>query len=247
MTVGDPDGVIGDRMSTNPRPTIPVALSARHAHLSQAHVEALFGKGHRLTPQSELSQPGQFAARETIEVVGPKRSIPGVRILGPARSASQVELSFTDGIVLGLNLPVRLSGTTQGTPGAHLIGPRGAVKLTEGLLVAARHIHCTPEDARRFGVVDRQKVYARFPGPRGLLFDEVIVRVSPDFRTELHLDTDEGNAAGIRSGETIEIVPSLCRDLCGLVACPIAPGVRDGASQPFCGFTEQGNVSFFRH
>lgn len=234
-------------MPTPARPSIPVALSARHAHLSQEHVEALFGKGHRLTPLADLSQPGQFACRETIEIVGPKRSIPGVRVLGPARSASQVELSFTDGIVLGINLPVRLSGDTKGTPGAHLIGPRGAVKLTEGLIVAARHIHCSPEDARRFGLADRQKVYARFPGPRGLLFDEVLVRVDPSFRTELHLDTDEGNAAGIRGGQTVEIVTSLCRDLCGLEACPIATGVRDGASQPFCGFTERGDVSFFRH
>ncbi|MBN1772953.1 MAG: phosphate propanoyltransferase [Deltaproteobacteria bacterium] len=234
-------------MPTVPRPTIPVALSARHAHLSQEHVEALFGKGYHLTPLSDLSQPGQFACRETIEVVGPKRSLPGLRILGPARPNSQVELAFTDGIVLGLNLPVRLSGDTKETPGAHLIGPRGAVKLREGLIVAARHVHCSPDDARRLGLQDRQKVYARFPGPRGLLFDEVLVRIDPNYRTELHLDTDEGNAAGIRSGEAVEIVTSLCRDLCGLAECPIAPGVRDGESQPFCDFTERGDVSFFRH
>jgi putative phosphotransacetylase len=231
-------------MSADER-TIPVALSARHAHLSQAHVEALFGKGHKLTPLAPLSQPGQFAARETLEVVGPKRSIPGVRILGPARAGSQVELSFTDGIVLGLNLPVRLSGEVHGSPGAHLIGPRGAVKLTEGCIVAVRHVHCTPTDAQRLGVKDKQKVYVRFAGPRGLVFDEVVVRVGPEFKTEMHLDTDEGNAAGIRPGERVEVVPSLCRDLCRIEGCPIAPGVRDGVAQPFCDFTRR-SVSFFR-
>jgi putative phosphotransacetylase len=230
---------------SRPERTIPVALSARHVHLSREHVEALFGRGRRLTPQSELSQPGQFAARETVEVVGPRRSIPGVRVLGPARPATQVELSFTDGVVLGLNLPVRLSGDVAGSPGVHLLGPRGAVKLTEGCIVAARHVHASPPDAERLGLQDRQKVYARVPGSRGLVFDEVVVRVSPDFRTEMHLDTDEGNAAGVRAGDVVEVVASLCRDLCGQQACPIAPGVQDGSSQPYCGFTRR-NVSFFR-
>jgi putative phosphotransacetylase len=225
--------------------TIPVALSARHVHLCQAHVEALFGKGHRLTPQAELSQPGQFAARETVEIVGPKRSIPGVRVLGPARSATQAELSFTDGVVLGLNLPVRPSGDTAGSPGAHLIGPRGAVKLAEGCIVAARHVHCSPDDAGRLGLADKQRVYARVPGPRGLVFDEVLVRVGPDFRTEMHLDTDEGNAAGVRAGDVVAILASLCRDACGLEACPITPGVEDGKSQPYCSYTRR-NVSFYR-
>jgi putative phosphotransacetylase len=232
-------------MTTTTDRTIPVALSARHAHLTQAHVEALFGRGHELTPMSDLSQPGQYACRETIEVLGPKRSIPGVRVLGPARSATQVELSFTDGIVLGLNLPARLSGDVKGSPGAHLIGPRGAVRVPEGLIVAVRHLHCTPADAERLDVRDGQKVYARFPGPRGLLFDEVVVRVSPDFRTELHLDTDEGNAAGIRGGDRVEVVGSLCRDLCRIEGCPIEPAVQPGVSRPFCSWTN-GNATFFR-
>jgi putative phosphotransacetylase len=224
--------------------TIPVALSARHVHLSQAHVEALFGNGHQLAPLSELSQPGQFAAHETVEIVGPKRSIPGVRVLGPARAATQAELSFTDGVVLGINLPVRLSGDVHGTPGAHLIGPRGAVKLAEGLIVASRHIHCSPDDARQLGLQDKQKVYARVPGSRGLVFDEVVVRVDPAFRTELYLDTDEGNAAGIRAGSMVEVIASLCRDACGLEACSIILGVEDGTTQPFCGYTRR-NVSFY--
>jgi putative phosphotransacetylase len=225
--------------------TIPVALSARHVHLSQAHVEALFGPGHKLTPSSELSQPGQFAARETVELVGPKRSIPGIRVLGPARPATQAELSFTDGVVLGINLPFRLSGDIGGSPGAHLIGSRGAVKLAEGLIVASRHVHCSPDDARRLGLADRQKIYVRVPGPRGLVFDEVVVRVDPQFRTELHLDTDEGNAAGIRPGSVVEVLASLCRDACGAEACPIAPGVEQGATQPYCGYTRR-SVSFYR-
>ena len=225
---------------------IPVALSARHAHLSQEHVEALFGSGHELTPRFELSQPGQFAAEETVEVVGPKRSIRAVRVLGPARSASQVELSFTDGIVMGLNLPTRLSGDLAGSPGAHLIGPRGAVALREGCIVALRHIHATPEDANRLGLEDGQKVYARFPGPRGLTFDSVVVRVSDQFLTELHLDTDEGNAAGIRVGDGVEVLSSLCSDLCGLAEqCPIAPEVQPGQGQPYCDFTRD-RVSFFK-
>lgn len=217
--------------------TVPVALSARHVHLSPGHVETLFGPGHRLTPMAELSQPGQYAARETVEVVGPRRSISGVRVLGPPRGETQVELAVTDGVVLGINIPVRLSGDIQGSPGVHLVGPRGAVKLRQGCICAVRHLHCTPADAARLGVVDGQKVYARFPGPRSLIFDEVVVRVSDKYATELHLDTDEGNAAGIRSGQRAEIVPSLCRDLCGQGACPIAPGERPGESRPYCDFT----------
>jgi putative phosphotransacetylase len=205
-------------------------------------VEALFGPGYQLSPLFELSQPGQFAAAETIEVVGPKRSIPGVRVLGPARGRSQLELAATDGIALGVNLPVRVSGNTEGTPGAHLIGPRGAVRLTEGCIVAARHLHATPEDAARLGVTDRQKVYVRFPGPRGLIFDEVVVRVSDKFRTELHLDTDEGNAAGIGRDDRVEIIASLCDDLCLVEGCPIAPAVEPGQGRPFCEFTS-GKVS----
>ena len=225
---------------------IPVALSARHAHLSQEHVETLFGAGHRLTPRFDLSQPGQFAAEEVVEVVGPKRAISRVRVLGPARPASQVELSFTDGIVLGLNLPARISGDVAGSPGAHLIGPRGAVALREGCIVAIRHIHATPEDAQRLGIEDGQKVYARFPGPRGLTFDSVVVRVSDQFQTELHLDTDEGNAAGIRAGDLVEVLPSLCADFCGLAeSCPITPGLQAGQSQPYCE-TTRDRVSFFK-
>jgi putative phosphotransacetylase len=220
--------------------TIPVALSARHVHLSAAHVEELFGHGYQLTPVVELSQPGQYAARETVEVVGPKRSIPGVRVLGPPRGDTQVEMSVTDGFILGVNIPVKLSGQLDGTPGVHLIGPRGAVRLTRGCICAVRHIHATPDDAKVLGVVDGQKVYVRFPGPRGMIFDEVVVRVSDKFRTELHLDTDEGNAAGIQAGDRVEVVTSVCRDLCGREDCLIAPDTDNGQMRPFCDFTSKG-------
>ncbi|MBW1808138.1 MAG: phosphate propanoyltransferase [Deltaproteobacteria bacterium] len=220
--------------------TIPVALSARHVHLSKEHIEELFGRGYQLTPMSDLSQPRQFAARELVEVVGPRRSIPGVRVLGPARSATQVEMSVTDGYVIGVNIPVRLSGDIAGSPGVHLIGPRGAVKLTSGCICAVRHIHATVEDARKLNVVDRQKVYVRFPGPRSLIFDEVVVRVSDNFATELHLDTDEGNSAGVRSGERVEVLPDLCRDLCTHENCSISGGASDGVTRPFCELTASG-------
>ena len=220
--------------------TIPVALSARHVHLSQEHVEALFGPGYQLRKLSDLSQPGQYACHETVEVLGPKRSVSKVRVLGPARSATQVELSTTDGVVLGIRLPIRDSGDTKGTPGAHLIGPRGAVKLQEGCIVASRHIHTTPEDAARLGVVDNQKVWVQFVGPRGLVFSDVLVRVSPSFKTELHLDTDEGNAASIRNGEQVRILASLCQDLCALQNCGISASLVPGESRPYCQLTSDG-------
>jgi len=224
----------------DPNSTILVALSARHVHLSQEHVEALFGPGHQLNRLSDLSQPGQYACRETVEVMGPKRSIAKVRVLGPVRKASQVELSTTDGVVLGIPLPTRDSGDIKGTPGAYLIGPRGAVKLHEGCIVASRHIHTTPEDAKRLGVQDRQKVWVQFSGPRGVVFSDVLVRVSPDFRTELHLDLDEGNAASIRNGEQVQILADLCHDLCELKQCGISGDLRPGGGQPFCQFTSMG-------
>lgn len=222
---------------------VPVALSARHVHLSQAHTEKLFGPGHRLQPLFDLSQPGQFAARETVEVVGPKRSIPGVRILGPARDFTQVELSITDGVVLGLNVPVRLSGDVAGTPGIHLIGPRGAVRLPAGCIVAKRHLHVHSADARRLGLHQGQQVYVRVPGPRGIIFDGVVVRVSDNFRTELHLDTDEGNAAGLRSGQEVELVADLCGQLCGRTDCLIAGSGSDSPGRPYCQFTAGSGVS----
>ncbi|MCD6497571.1 MAG: phosphate propanoyltransferase [Deltaproteobacteria bacterium] len=218
---------------------IPVALSARHVHLSQEHVEALFGAGHRLTPWRDLSQPGQFACTETVEVVGPKGSLRGVRVLGPARDATQAELSITDGFVIGVNLPVRLSGNTVGTPGGFLIGPKGAVQIDEGFICAARHIHLHSKDADVTGLQHGQRVLARAVSGRKVMFEDVIVRVSPDFRTEMHVDLDEGNAAGVRDGDLVDVVEAIC-GLCANEACPIREDVTVTGQRPYCDFTQSG-------
>jgi putative phosphotransacetylase len=229
-----------DKPMRDPNQTLPVALSARHVHLSQEHVEALFGYGYQLKKLFDLSQPGQFACNETVEVLGSKRSIAKVRILGPARNSTQVELSTTDGVVLGISLPLRNSGDIQGTPGAHLIGPKGAVKIKEGCIVASRHIHATPQDAQRLGICDNQKVWVRFVGSRGLIFSDVLVRVSPSFKLELHLDTDEGNAASIKNGEQVQVLSNLCQDICEINNCGISSALRPGESKPFCQLTSSG-------
>jgi putative phosphotransacetylase len=186
--------------------TVIINVSARHVHLSPAHVEALFGPGYQLTVRKELMQPGQFAAEETVAVIGPKGSFPKVRVLGPARGASQVEISATDARTLGIPAVVRLSGNIAGTPGVILEGPKGRVELTEGVIVAARHIHMTPADAARYGVTDRQVVRVKTNGGRPLTFDDVIVRVRDDMALEMHIDTDEANAAGIKDGDIGEIL-----------------------------------------
>lgn len=175
---------------------IPIAVSARHIHLTQATVESLFGAGHQLTERSPLSQPGQFACEETLTVIGPKRSLEGVRVLGPVRGKNQVEISRTDEFWLGVDAPVRPSGDVANTPGITLQGPAGTVTLDQGLICAARHIHMTPTDAEEFGVQqgDVAEVAVNSPG-RDLVFGDVLVRVSPKYRLEMHVDTDEANAA----------------------------------------------------
>jgi acetate kinase len=176
--------------------TLPVAISARHVHLTQQSVEALFGAGHQLTPRTPLSQPGQFACEETVTLVGPKRSIEGVRVLGPVRPQNQVEISRTDEFALGVDAPVRASGDVSGSPGIRLIGPLGELELGEGLICAWRHIHMRPEDAESFGVVDGEMVEVAIDSEdRDLIFGDVRVRVSPKYKLEMHIDTDEGNAA----------------------------------------------------
>lgn len=176
--------------------TIPIAVSARHIHLTSDTVEKLFGPGHQLTPRNELSQPGQFASEETLTVVGPKRELEEVRVLGPVRSKNQVEISRTDEFWLGVDAPVRRSGDVENSPGVTLRGPVGSVTLDEGLICAARHIHMTPEDAIAFGVEhgDVVEVAVNSHG-RDLVFGDVLVRVSPKYRLEMHVDTDEANAA----------------------------------------------------
>jgi acetate kinase len=188
----------------NPNPRIPVAISARHIHLRQETVEALFGKGHQLSVHKWLSQPNHYAAKETVTLVGPKNRLENVRILGPCRNYDQVEISRTDEFFLGIDAPIRESGRVENTPGIRLIGPKGEVVLQQGVICAWRHIHMSPEDAAVFGVEDRDIVDVAVinNNERDLVFGNVLIRVSPDYILEMHIDTDEGNAAEITSGDT---------------------------------------------
>ena len=173
-----------------------VETSARHVHLTEEHIAILFGEGATLTFKKELSQPGQFACEERVTVVGPKKSIPNVIILGPARKASQVEVSLTDARTLGIAAPIRESGDVAGSAPCKLIGPCGEVDLAAGVIAAKRHIHFTPEDAKNFGVVDKQIVSVKITNPdRSTVFGDVVVRVSEKFAPAMHIDTDEANAA----------------------------------------------------
>ena len=173
--------------------------SGRHVHVTKQQAMTLFG--HGLTPKRELSQPGQYLANERVTVVGPKGEFHNVAVLGPERPEGQVEISVTDGKTLGIVPPVRLSGNVDGTPGVTLEGPCGRVTLAQGVIAAKRHIHMTPEDAKRMGVADRQVVKLQTYTDRPLVFDDVVVRVSPKFRTYVHLDYDEANACGFRPGD----------------------------------------------
>lgn len=186
---------------------IPVGLSNKHVHLSQADVEALFGEGHQLTPIKDLGQPGQYACDEKVDLVGPKRTIKDVRVLGPARKVSQVEVSFSDGIALGLGeVPVRDSGLLDGTPGIKLVGPKGEVVLQQGVIAAARHIHMHTSDAAEFGVKDKDLVKVPVEGQRGLVFDNVLIRVHDTYALEMHVDIEEGNAAGLKNCQLVELI-----------------------------------------
>ena len=181
-------------------PAIPVEISAHHVHLSQADVEALFGPGHQLTPEHELSQPGQFACAEIVHLVGPKGRIANVRVLGPTRKETQVEIAMTEQFKLGVQPPIRQSGDLAGTPGITLEGAYGSTTIARGVICAQRHIHMTPEDALRFRVRDNYVVRVRVEGERELIFGDVVVRVNPAFRLAMHIDTDEGNAGNLRTG-----------------------------------------------
>ena len=183
-----------------------VGLSNKHLHLKNEDIEALFGKGHALTPTKDLKQPGQFACEEKVDIVGPKGTLKGVRVLGPARPETQVELSMTDARTIGVAAPVRESGKLAGTPGVKLIGPAGEVDLEYGAIVALRHIHLSPAQAAEAGVKDKDIVSIKFDGERGLVFDNVLVRSGDGHESEIHLDTDEGNAAGLKNGALGEIL-----------------------------------------
>ena len=179
---------------------VPVSVSAHHVHLSQGDFETLFGRGKTMTPRSELSQPGQFACVETVNLIGPKGRVNRVRILGPVRKESQVEISRTEEFQLGIDAPIRESGDLEGTPGIVIEGDIGTVRLEKGVICAMRHIHMSPADALGFGLRNRDVVRVRVPGERGLIFGDVLVRVDPNYRLDMHLDTDEANAAEISGG-----------------------------------------------
>ena len=178
---------------------VELEASGRHVHVTKEQALALFG--HPLTPKRELSQPGQYLANERVNVIGPKGVFANVAVLGPERSAGQVEVSMTDARVLGVDAPVRQSGQTQNSPGITLKNGTASVELPEGVIVAKRHIHITPEDAGRMGVKDKQVVRLQTYTDRPLIFGDVVVRVSPQFQTRVHLDYDEANACGFRNGD----------------------------------------------
>ena len=185
---------------------IMVETSARHVHVTQETFEVLFGKGKELTKKKDLSQPGQFAANEKVTIVGPKGEM-SASILGPVRTADQVEVSLTEARKLGIAAPVRESGDIAGTPGCKLVGPEGEVEIANGVIAAKRHIHLTPEKAAEFGVEDKQIVSVAVGGEgRKLVFGDVVIRVSPKFAPAMHIDTDESNAAGIAGTVNGEIV-----------------------------------------
>jgi acetate kinase len=186
---------------------IPVAISARHVHLTAQVIETLFCDKYRLHVHSGLVQPGEFAAEETVTLVGPQGRIPHVRIVGPPRAVNQVELSRTDALTLGINAPVRESGDLAGTAGILIEGPRGSVQLDSGVICALRHVHMSPADAAVLGYKDQDRIeLAVESDERRMLFRDVVVRVSPNYRLELHLDTDEGNAAGLHSGDSVILI-----------------------------------------
>ena len=178
---------------------IELEASGRHVHVTKEQAIALFG--HPLTPKRPLSQPGQYLANERVTVLGPKGEFQNVAVLGPERKAGQVELSMTDARTLGISAPVRQSGDIENTPGAKLRGEMGEVQLPQGVIIAKRHIHITPEDAKMMGVADKQIVKLQTYTSRPLVFDDVVVRVSPDFQTFVHLDYDEANACGFQNGD----------------------------------------------
>ncbi|WP_260287403.1 phosphate propanoyltransferase [Peribacillus aracenensis] len=185
---------------------IPVGVSNRHIHLSSHDVEILFGNNYELTPIRELSQPGQFAAKEQVTLLGPKGMIQNVRILGPVREDTQVEISKTDGFQLGIHPPIRLSGSIDDTPGLTLIGPKGCVALHKGVIIAKSHVHMSPENAQHFDVKHGDGLLLQSIGERSIIFLDVIVRVAPRYKLDFHVDLDEGNAAGLKTGDYLKVV-----------------------------------------
>ena len=189
-------------------PKLLVSISARHCHLTDEHVEILFGPGARLTPEKDLYQDGFYAAAETVAVVGPRRRmLPTVRVLGPTRPFSQVELAFTDSISLGIDAPVRHSGKIEGTPGCVLVGPKGVVELTQGVIRAARHVHMNFTDCEHYGVQNGDYMNLRVESPQcNVVFEDLLVRADGTSKLEVHIDTDEGNACYLEAATKVELL-----------------------------------------
>lgn len=194
------------RIAEAPNPLV-VNVSARHCHLTRGAVEALFGKGHQLTPVKWLYQEGQFAAKETVTLIGPRsRVISNLRILGPCRTLNQVELAYTDAIALGFEIPLRLSGNIEGTPGGMLMGPAGFFEMGKGVIRALRHVHMHPDDAAFYSVKNGEDMKLRIGGPCSVTFDKLLVRVDKAFKLEVHIDTDEGNACDLQPETPCELI-----------------------------------------
>jgi len=188
------------------KPNLVISVSARHVHLTDEHVETLFGPGRKLTVMKDLYQDGYYAAEETVMIVGPKRRmLPTVRVHGPTRGESQVELAFTDSISLGLDIPVRPSGKIEGTPGCVMVGPKGVVELKKGLIRAERHVHMGPSDAEHYGVKDNDLMSLRVFSSCPAVFENMLVRVGKKIKLEVHIDTDEGNACDIDHASKVEL------------------------------------------
>jgi len=204
---GDEAGTNGRATAASHRPKVVVNISARHCHLTQADLEVLFGPGYQLTVMRRLYQDTDFAANETVAVVGSRqRMIPGVRILGPCRKFSQVELSFTDAISLGIDVPVRLSGDIEGTPGCLLIGPKGSLVLPQGVIRAERHVHMGPKDAAFYGVKHLDRMNMRVESPCPSMLEGLLVRTHPDWKLEVHIDTDEANCCDLPHASRVTLL-----------------------------------------
>ena len=198
---------LGQQLPDGPAPSLVVNSSARHMHISPENLEVLFGPGAKLTVHKWLYQEGQFAAEQTVTLIGPRRRvIPNLRILGPCRSLTQIELAITDAIQLGVDLPVKMSGDIQGTPGGYVMGPKGMLEMKEGLIRAARHVHMSPSDAKFYGVKHLDRITLKVTSPGCTTrFDELLARVDPSFKLEVHMDTDEANACDLERATKVEL------------------------------------------
>jgi putative phosphotransacetylase len=201
---------LGRPAPATPAPVLVVNSSARHMHISPANLDVLFGAGAKLTVHKWLYQEGQFASEQTVTLIGPRRRvIPSLRILGPCRDLTQIELAITDAIQLGMDIPVRMSGDIKGTPGGYVMGPKGMLEMTDGIIRAARHVHMSPADAKFYNVKHLDRITLKVTSPYcNTRFDDLIVRVDPSFKLEVHMDTDEANACDLERATKVELIKS---------------------------------------